>query len=137
MDTDVDRPSRDCDRLRVLVVDDDLALAEVASTFLERRLERVDAVPVSAPGDALERVEGDPSIDCVISDYRMPGIDGLELYDRVTERRPDLPFILFTASPTEDLEREACEAGVAAFVEKDGSTRTFAALSSRVRREAT
>jgi len=135
MSTDVEQSSVDADHLRVLVVDDDPALAELTSISLEHRLEEVDAVPVSTPDDALARIEDDPSVDCVVSDYRMPGIDGLELHDRITECRPGLPFILFTASATEDLERKAGEAGVAAFVEKNGSDRTFDALSSSIRRQ--
>ena len=123
--------------LQVLVVDDDPAVAEVASSYLENRLDGVDAIAETTPQEAIERIESDPSIDCVISDYKMPDIDGLELHEQVTDRRPELPFILFTAVPSLDLQREANDAGVTAFVEKDGSGDTFDVLTARVRRAAT
>jgi len=137
MSPDAERPSGDRVPSRVLVVDDDPAVAEIVAIHVQRRVEGVEAVAETAPRNALDRVDGDPSIECVISDYRMPGLDGLELHDRVSDRRPDLPFILVTASPTRTLERRASEAGITACIEKDGSTRTFDDLTARVRREAT
>ncbi|MFB6201223.1 MAG: response regulator [Halorhabdus sp.] len=137
MDLDAARSAQEREPVRVLVVDDDPAVAEVASSYLERRLDRVDAVAETAPQRAIERIETDASIECVISDYEMPDIDGLELYDRVADRRPELPFILFTAKQSPRLRREATEAGIAAFVTKDGSGETFDALTASVRQEAT
>ena len=116
----------------VLVVDDDPAVAEVASTYLERQLQSVETITETSATAALERLD-DASIDCLVSDYRMPGLDGLELYDRVTERRPDLPFILFTSVGHEEVQRRAMDEGIEAFVEKDGGKGTFDTLTTHVR----
>lgn len=119
----------------VLVVDDDPAVAAVASAYLERRLQSVETLTATSARGALDRIE-DASIDCLVSDYRMPDLDGLELYERVSARHPDLPFILFTSVGRDDVRRQADGAGVSAFVEKDGSTDTFETLTTHVRQVA-
>lgn len=121
---------------RVLVVDDEPAVAEVAAAYIERRLADVDVETETSPEAALDRLATGPEIDCLVSDYLMPELDGYELYDRVRERRPDLPFILFTAVPRSELDRPPAETDVNAYVEKNGSTQTFDSLATEVRKEA-
>ncbi|WP_181686417.1 response regulator [Halorhabdus salina] len=129
----VDQP----DPLVVLVVDDDPAVPDVAATYLEQRLDAVETIAETSPLTALDRVESDPSIDCLVSDYQMPEIDGLELHERVADRRPDLPFILFTATAMADLQRQVAGTGIVAFVQKDGSAETFDQLTAHVEQSAT
>jgi CheY-like chemotaxis protein len=129
----VDRP----DSLVVLVVDDDPAVADVAATCLEQHPAAVEAIAETSPQMALDRVESAPSIDCLVSDYHMPEIDGLELHERVADRRPDLPFIVFTSRATADLQRQVDGTGIVAFVQKDGSPGTFDQLTALVEQIAT
>lgn len=136
MSVDADPRSDPSGRVRVLVVDDEPAVADVTSAYVERELEAVEALVETSPWTALERITSDPSIDCVIADYRMPVLDGFELLEHVRERRPDVPFVFFSAVPDPDLKRRATEADVAAFVEKDGSRGAFEALVTHVQRTA-
>lgn len=79
-------------RLQVLVVDDDDAVRE--SLFDELR-DEYDVDTVSCGEDAIDKIR-DHRYDAVISDLRMPGIDGLEVLQQVRERDPDAVRILLT-----------------------------------------
>ena len=57
-------------------------------------------------------------IDLVISDLKMPGMDGIELFDEVRDIRPDIPVIIITAYGSLEIADEAMKKGVADFVTK-------------------
>ncbi|WP_447756468.1 response regulator transcription factor [Sphingopyxis fribergensis] len=57
-------------------------------------------------------------VDCLLTDFNMPGLNGLELQDAVARRRPGLPVILMTAYPTDAVRNEAHHQGVADFLVK-------------------
>lgn len=84
--------------LRVLHAEDDDALAEVVALVLERESWVGSVTRVSNAEAALAALEGG-SYDCLLSDLEMPGLSGLDLYERVRESFPSLPFVLFTGRP--------------------------------------
>ena len=55
---------------------------------------------------------------CVITDVRMPGMDGIELQRRIKLERPDLPVILISAHYNAEVRRRAIEEGVVRFLYK-------------------
>jgi len=77
------------------LVDDD----EGSRQAMRRALERVDYAvkPFATAEDALAAIEAGEDVDVVISDVRMPGMDGYELLRHVRGIRPKLPFLLVTA----------------------------------------
>jgi DNA-binding NtrC family response regulator len=78
----------------VLVVDDDPAIL----TVLEARLASAGLrVLLAASGEEALTILADQDVDLVVSDQRMPGISGHDLFRQVHLSRPDLPFILLTA----------------------------------------
>lgn len=85
---------------RVWIVDDDKSIRWV----LERALvkERLEPVCFENARDLLQRLEGDKP-DVIISDIRMPGLDGLALLEEIKLKNPDVPVIIMTAFP--DLDR--------------------------------
>ncbi|MFA6414143.1 MAG: response regulator, partial [Syntrophales bacterium] len=79
--------------VHVLVIDDD----EVACEFLQEALTR-EGYEVRYYTSAKAALAEDLSrFDLLMSDIRMPGMDGLEFLKRVHEKLPDLPVILMTA----------------------------------------
>ena len=83
----------------VLVVDDERAVRRVLRTFLERNSYKV--VEAAGGEEALALFAAQPEIDLLITDLRMPGINGNELVRRVLAERPDLPVLFTSAYPGE------------------------------------
>jgi CheY-like chemotaxis protein len=85
----------------VLLVDDDQRVRETIRMMLERAGHRV--VEAESAEDAINQVNTMESVDLLVSDLQMPGLSGLELFDRLVERLPSLRvlFISGAASPAD------------------------------------
>jgi two-component system, LuxR family, response regulator FixJ len=103
-----------CDAVVHLIDDDDgvrqaLAFLLTASGFAVRVYDSamtfLDAIPTLQPG-------------CIVTDVRMPGIDGLELQRRLKARQICLPVIVMTGHGDVPLAVEAMKAGAVDFIEK-------------------
>lgn len=123
--------SRTDDRINVLHVDDDSALVELCSEFLERKDDRISVHTETRPSDALDYLAAE-TVDCIISDYDMPELNGLELLDEVREEYPDLPFILFTGKGSEEIASEAIARGVTDYLQKGTGTEQYGLLANRL-----
>ncbi|MEF8978563.1 MAG: response regulator [Haloarculaceae archaeon] len=119
------------DIIRVLVVDEDEDVLDLTETFLEREHDALVVETESDPEEAAVRVEND-DIDCVVSDYRMPGMDGMDLFEAVRDQDPSLPFVLFSAAVDESTATEAEDAGVTAFVEKGIGTDHYSEIAATI-----
>jgi len=118
----------------VLYVDDEPDFAELVASQLEHGDDRLAVeVHTSAP-DALDRLhDGGEPVDCVVSDYEMPRMDGLAFLEAVREEWPDLPFVLFTGRGSEDIASEAISRGVTEYMQKATDPQQFEVLANRVR----
>ncbi|MFC7196443.1 response regulator [Halosimplex aquaticum] len=117
--------------IRVLHVDDEPDLVDLVATFLEREDERLTVETTSTVADAVARLD-EADIDCVVSDYEMPGRNGLDFLETVRTDRPDLPFILFTGKGSEEIASDAISAGVTDYLQKETGTEQYALLANRV-----
>ena len=115
----------------VLHVDDDPAFLEVTQAYLGRELSGAEITTVTQPTTVVERLH-DGSFDCVVSDYEMPTVDGLELLERVREEYPELPFLLYTGKGSESIASRAINAGVTGYLQK-GGTEQHERLANRIR----
>nr|WP_225936925.1 sigma-54 dependent transcriptional regulator [Myxococcus sp. RHSTA-1-4] len=99
----------------VLLVDDDPAVAKVLGALLAQAGLTTHAARDGA--EALALLARKP-IDVVVSDVRMPGMDGMQLLAEVARGWPDVPVVLLTAHGTVPLAVEAMKAGAADFMLK-------------------
>ncbi|MEM8886266.1 MAG: sigma-54 dependent transcriptional regulator, partial [Planctomycetota bacterium] len=102
-------------RERILIVDDDAAQGKTLARVLE--MEGYRAQVVENGQDALQSIDRGP-YDLVLSDLKMPGMDGLELHRAIQDRRPDLPVMIVTAHGTIENAIESVREGVVDFIQK-------------------
>lgn len=93
----------------VFVVDDDAAVLGSLRFLLE-----TDgfAVRTFRNGTALLNAGDAPGADCYVIDYKMPGLNGIELADRLRQSDGETPVILITGYPDENISIRAAAAGV-------------------------
>lgn len=101
----------------LLHVDDDRALAELTSDFLRRADDRVSVHIETRASDGFEKLD-EREFDAVISDYDMPGQNGIEFLESVRESDADIPFILYTGKGSEEVASAAIAAGVTDYLQK-------------------
>jgi CheY-like chemotaxis protein len=117
--------------IRVLVVDEDKDVLELTEMFLERESDALTVLPEPSAKTALDRVANE-QIDCLVSDFRMPEMNGLELFDAVREQGGDPPFFLLTAATDDETLEKAREAGVTGLVQKGAGTDHYTDLAERI-----
>jgi DNA-binding NtrC family response regulator len=102
-------------RARVLVVDDDVDLGKVLAALLAKA--GYDSQHSSSGRDAVARMEAGP-VDVVLTDLRMPDMDGMTLLKDISRRWPAVPVILLTAHGSVPAAVEAMKAGAVDFLLK-------------------
>ena len=100
---------------RILLVDDEPSLRRVITRSLLRA--GFDVTEASDGLVALELARA-RQVDAVISDVRMPGMNGLELLDRLRRELPSLPVVLVSASTELEGRRHALALGAFDFLRK-------------------
>ncbi|MBX0304186.1 response regulator [Haloarcula salinisoli] len=131
MDTTAGDTDSSSGSTRVLLVDDQADLAEVTGLHLENRREDFD-VTLASDGETALAALAETAVDCVVSDYEMPEMDGLELLRAVKDREPSLPFILYTGRGSEEIASEAISAGVTDYLQKRTTSDQYDVLANRI-----
>ncbi|PSP40935.1 hybrid sensor histidine kinase/response regulator [Halobacteriales archaeon QH_6_64_20] len=117
--------------VRVLHADSEPDFADLAAMHLEREREAFDVCTATSATEGLDRLARE-DVDCIVSDYDMPGMDGLDFLEAVREEYPDLPFILFTGRGSEEIASEAISAGVTEYLNKGTGTDQYTVLANRI-----
>jgi two-component system, LuxR family, response regulator FixJ len=93
----------------ILVVDDDSAVRDSLKFMIE-----VEGFEVNVYSSAHELLNDHsvPANSCLVTDYQMPDMNGLELVAQLRARQISIPAILITANPTETLHNSAAAAGI-------------------------
>jgi FixJ family two-component response regulator len=99
----------------IAIIDDDESMREAIKGFVRSLGYRADAV-----GSAQEFLSSRlvRRTSCVIADMQMPGMTGLELYQRLSTSAKPVPTILITAYPDDSVRERALSAGVVGYLSK-------------------
>lgn len=111
--------------LQVLVVDDQQLLRR-GLIMLFGTVEGVDVAAQAAHGDEALAVLRARRIDVVLTDAKMPVLDGIELVRQCARSHPGLPVLVLTTFDEPDIVRGAIAAGAAGFLLKDTSIESLA-----------
>lgn len=105
------------DSPHILLVDDDTALLEALPHMVALRIRGVLVDTSDSALKALDQIQKH-DYDVIVSDIKMPGIDGLELLAKVQELRPETPTLLITGHADQELITQALRGGAYDFIQK-------------------
>lgn len=118
-------------RISVLFVDNDPGLLGPGRQFLES-LGEFTVSTAESVADARAILSNKP-FDVIVSEYQMPGTNGIEFLKYVRQQYPDIPFILFTGQNREEVLIEAINTGAEAYIRKAGDPLPqFAELARKI-----
>ena len=100
---------------KVLIVDDERSMVQFLSVLLKR--EGYDVRAARSGSEALEMLRDAPA-DVIITDLKMPGMDGVELLEKIKEKTPTVPVIVMTAYASQRSAIDALNLGAFQYVEK-------------------
>ena len=127
--------------LHVLVVDDDPALLQALPEALRLRMSGVTVDTADSAAAALDRIAG-RDYDAIVTDIKMPGMDGFALLTEIRTRRPDTPILMITGHGEHTLAIQTLRGGAYDFIHKPidrdqivGSLHRAMAAHARIRRE--
>lgn len=117
--------------ISVLHVDDEPNLSSLTAEFLERHDERITVQTAPNAEEGLEKLS-QSDVDCIVSDFAMPGQNGIDFLKAVRDDYPDLPFILYTGKGSEEVASQAISAGVSDYLQKDSGTEQYELLANEI-----
>ncbi|GAA0714859.1 DNA-binding response OmpR family regulator [Halorubrum trapanicum] len=133
-------PRTDGGPITVLQVEPDPRSAELLEAFAARLTDRVRVRTVDRFADALDAVEtgvefdGERvSVDCVVTEQRLPDGSGVDLTERLREADRGVPVVFYTTCPGEEREAAAFGAGADAYFEKGSDRGRYDAILDRIR----
>jgi CheY-like chemotaxis protein len=101
-------------KVRILLVEDERPIRGLVASILKQKGHHV--VEVNNGAEALRCLDRDPNFDLLITDIRMPQVDGLELTAIIRQWLPDLSILVMSAYPDE--EAKALQQGASSFLSK-------------------
>ncbi len=118
---------------RVLLVDDDPNLLDIAERILPREEPTVNLVTATSAQEALQKMK-EEGFDAVVSDYQMPGMDGLVFLQTLRDEGNTIPFIIFTGQGREEVAMDALNLGADYYLMKGAEVKsTFGELAHIIR----
>jgi len=117
--------------LHLLIVDDDKEISSLMRLKLSREAPHFTIATADGGWDCLEYLKL-KSVDCILSDYQMPGMDGMDLLKSLRRQGDEVPFIFLTAQGNEEVAREAFKNGAYDYFTKDIGFAHFARIINSV-----
>ncbi len=103
---------------RLLIIDDDPEISGYMKAMLTHDAPHFRIDILESAGDCLEYLKNN-EVDCILSDYQMPGISGMDLLETLRGAGSDIPFIFITGQGSEEVAREAFKLGANDYFTKD------------------
>ncbi len=116
--------------VRILVVDDSPMEQKLSARLLEKRPEWL--LSFASSGQEALALMARQSPDVVLSDLKLPGMDGLELLREIRERFSQVPVVILTSPGTEEIAMDALRSGAASYVAKKTRADQFIAVLEMV-----
>lgn len=115
----------------LVVVDDEDDLLRSLVAALHRSRPGAEVRAFADPAQAAAHLDEVPRLDALITDIRMPKIDGIELLVRARRRRPGLPAVVMTAFSSPSVMRQVSSFGTVELLDKPFAIATFTAAVDR------
>lgn len=107
-----DKPSK------ILVVDDEEVLTTLICDYFKYHESGIVPIVTNDPRQVLPMLEEHTDVRLILSDFRMPGINGLELLLRVKAKHPKMLFVIMTGYGTQELKKAGLRRGAIRYIEK-------------------
>jgi DNA-binding NtrC family response regulator len=101
---------------KVLLVDDEVPFVEALSKRLDKR--GIKVIPAFSGSEALEKLAGDSSIDSVVLDVKMPGMDGIDTLKAIKASYPLVEVVMLTGHATVESAIEGMKLGALDYLMK-------------------
>lgn len=120
----------------ILLIDDDRLLLRALPAVFQNGPRAITVDTASSVEQALRLIQC-TEYDVIISDFSMPGLNGMDFLKECKTVRPDIPIILLTGYGTHELEEEALKEGAYALIQKPVDADVFLSVVTRavIRRE--
>lgn len=115
----------------VLHVDDDPEYLELTQKFIHHKNSYIEITSESNPVQGLEKLKNN-SFDCIVSDFKMPEMNGIELFKKIREKNDNIPFILFTNIKFSEIKNKPILKEVTDYIQKKGDSKQFKILTNRI-----
>ena len=115
--------------MRILLIDDDEWIRDSLSLFFES--EGCHLLALETAEEGLEEINRQ-AYDIIITDYKLPGMDGLEFLERINHSHPDVLTIMITAYGSKDVFLKARKTRVQDFIDKPFTIETIEDSLSRL-----
>jgi DNA-binding NtrC family response regulator len=120
-------------QLRVLIIDDDVKVCEYLHELLTP--DGCEVVAINDPNAGLESLKTQETFHILILDLKMPGINGLELLEKIRKIDKDIAAIILTAYPSLESATDAINLDVSAYMQKPFSGEDMRETIARVARK--
>ncbi len=120
------------ENLRVLIVDDDRRMAKTLKDIFN--VKGYGAEVAHSGPEALEKM-AESHFDCVLTDIKMPEMNGVDLYKSIKQTQPDIPVVLMTAYSTDKLVKEGLQEGAIAALSKPLDIEALLSFLSTLRKD--
>ncbi|MHA2335270.1 MAG: PAS domain S-box protein [Candidatus Hodarchaeales archaeon] len=105
--------------IRVLYVDDEKDFTVITKEYLEKLYKDMRIDSLIDPTTVIDKLK-EKKFDIIVSDYKMGGINGLELLNLLRSQNDNIPFIMFTGRGREEVAIEALNLGADYYIKKGG-----------------